>query len=48
MAFPEDRSLELVKLILDESFPAESATDMEEEALLEVGNLVLNGFLGAI
>lgn len=48
MVFPEDRSLELVKLILDDSFPAESATDMEEEALLEVGNLVLNGFLGAI
>jgi chemotaxis protein CheC len=48
LVFPEDRSLELVKLILDDSFPAESAKDLEEEALLEVGNLVLNGFLGAI
>lgn len=48
LVFPEDKSLELVKLILDDSFPTEAITDMEQEALLEVGNLVLNGFLGAI
>ncbi len=46
LVFPETHSLELVRSLLDEDMPVESLTDLEQESLLEVGNIVLNSCLG--
>ena len=46
LLFPEKHSLELVRSLLDEEMPVESLTDLEQEAILEVGNIVLNACLG--
>lgn len=48
LAFPQANSLELVRLILDEDMPLEELTDLEQEVLREVGNVVLNGFMGSL
>ena len=46
LLFPEKHSLELVRSLLDDDMPIESLTDLEQESLLEVGNIVLNACLG--
>lgn len=46
LVFPEKYSLELVRSLLDEEMPMEALTDLEQESLLEVGNIVLNACLG--
>ena len=46
LVFPEVHSLELVRSLLDEDMPIESLTELEQESLLEVGNIVLNACLG--
>ncbi len=46
LVFPEKHSLELVRSLLDEETPIETLTDLEQESLLEVGNIVLNACLG--
>ena len=43
--FPEDRSLELVRTVLGDTIPVESMSNLEEEALLEIGNVLLNACL---
>lgn len=48
LIFPEAGSLELVRVLLAESAPLEEMTDLEREALLEVGNVVLNACLSCI
>lgn len=48
LLFPQERSLELVRLLLKEDVPLEFLTDMEQEALVEVGNIILNACLGNI
>jgi chemotaxis protein CheC len=45
LIFPEAKSLELVRTILDGSLSLEEIVDLEQEALAEVGNVVLNGCL---
>jgi chemotaxis protein CheC len=45
LIFPEAKSLELVRTILDDSLSLEEIVDLEQEALAEVGNVVLNGCL---
>jgi chemotaxis protein CheC len=45
LIFPETKSLELVRTILDENLTLEEIVDLEQEALAEIGNIVLNGCL---
>ena len=46
IAFPEQKSLELVRLLLGEEMSLEEIIELEQEALQEMGNVILNSFLG--
>jgi len=48
LLFPEHNSLELVRAVVDPATSLEEVADLEQEALAEVGNVILNGFLGTI
>lgn len=48
MLYSEEESLELVKIMLGETIPVEEMSEMEGEALCEVGNIVLNAVISAI
>jgi chemotaxis protein CheC len=48
LVFPEKRSFELVRRLLKVDVPLESLSDLEQEALMEVGNIILNACLGSI
>lgn len=48
LLFPEDKSLELVKLMLGENVPRDIMTEMQQEALCEIGNIILNACVGAM
>jgi chemotaxis protein CheC len=48
LVFPEVRSLELVRSLLKVDVPLDTLTDLEQEALMEVGNIILNACLGSI
>ncbi|EPJ48560.1 MAG: hypothetical protein OFPI_29130 [Osedax symbiont Rs2] len=49
LIFPESRSRELVRALLkDDELPLETITEMEQEALTEVGNIILNACLGSL
>lgn len=47
LIFPETSSLELVHSLIGEQTPMESLTELEQETLLEVGNIILNACLGS-
>jgi chemotaxis protein CheC len=46
--FPEEKSLELVRTLLQEDVPLDSLTDLEQDSMLEVGNIILNAILASI
>jgi chemotaxis protein CheC len=48
LIFPENRSLDLVRSMMGDAVPLESLTELEQEALLEVGNIILNACLGSL
>lgn len=48
LIFPETRSLELVRAVTGAELPLEDIIELEQEALAETGNIVLNGCLGTI
>lgn len=48
LLFPDQSSLELVRLLLNEDVPLERLSEMEQEALSEVGNIILTGCLASI
>lgn len=48
LLFPEDRSMALVRLLLQDDIDMDFLTEMEEEALIEVGNIILNACLSSI
>jgi chemotaxis protein CheC len=48
LIFPETNSLELVKAITGGELPLEDIIELEQEALSETGNIILNGCLGTI
>ncbi|MEI7610669.1 MAG: chemotaxis protein CheC [Rhodospirillaceae bacterium] len=48
LVFPAKESLELVRALLAEPTPIEAMTELEREALLEVGNIILNACLSCI
>ena len=48
LIFPEERSLSLVRHMVGEDVPLDQLTELEQEALLEVGNIILNACLGSL
>jgi chemotaxis protein CheC len=48
LMFPEDRSLEIVRLMLGEAYSLEELSDLEQEAMSEIGNILLNACIGSI
>jgi len=49
LLFPDKQSLALVRALLkDQDLPMEILSDMEQEALTEVGNIILNACLGSL
>jgi chemotaxis protein CheC len=48
LIFPEANSLELVRAVTGGDLSSDEVREMEEEALLETGNIVLNGCLATI
>jgi chemotaxis protein CheC len=48
LIFPEERSLSLVRHMVGEEVPLDQLTELEQEALLEVGNIILNACLGSL
>lgn len=48
LIFPESNSLELVRAVTGESLSVEDVTEIEQEALTETGNVILNSCLATI
>lgn len=48
LIFPESNSLELVRAVAGEAMDAEELAEIENEALAETGNVILNGCLGTM
>lgn len=48
LIFPERKSLDLVRHMLGDEVPLDQLTELEQEALLEVGNIILNACLGSL
>lgn len=48
LLFPGERSLELVRAVIGEDLPAEDISELEQETLAEIGNIILNSCLATI
>ena len=48
LIFPQDESLELVRSLLREDVPLARLTELEREALCEIGNVILNSCLSTM
>lgn len=48
LMFPEDKSLEIVRLMVGDSMPLQELTEMEQEAMSEIGNIILNACVGTL
>lgn len=48
LIFPQAKSLELIRAIVGPDLPPNDAKDIEEEALAETGNIILNGCLATM
>jgi chemotaxis protein CheC len=48
LIFPEAKSMELVRAIVGENLSLDDIAELEQEALSETGNILLNGCLGTI
>ncbi|MEN8200564.1 MAG: chemotaxis protein CheC [Thermodesulfobacteriota bacterium] len=48
LLFPEEESLELVRVLLKQDVDLEFLSEMEQDALVEVGNIILNACLSSI
>lgn len=48
LMFPEEKSLEIVRLMVGESVSMEELTEMEQEAMSEIGNIILNACVGIL
>ncbi|KQV80306.1 chemotaxis protein CheC [Massilia sp. Root351] len=48
LMFPEDKSLEIVRLMVGELVPLSELTEMEQEAMSEIGNIILNSCIGTL
>lgn len=47
LIFPEENSVDLIRTLIDDSFPLETLGELEQDSLLEIGNIVLNACLGS-
>lgn len=47
LMFPEEKSLEIVRLMVGQSLSMEELSEMEQEAMSEIGNIILNCCMGA-
>lgn len=48
LMFPEDKSLEIVRLMVGEAVPLQELSEMEQEAMSEIGNIILNSCVGTL
>ncbi len=48
LMFPEEKSLEIVRMMLGNDYPLSELSDLEQEAMSEVGNIILNACIGTI
>jgi chemotaxis protein CheC len=48
LMFPEEKSLEIVRLMVGETMPLAELTEMEQEAMSEIGNIILNACVGTL
>ena len=48
LIFPEKDSLEIVRRMLNEQATAEAITELEQDALAEIGNIIINGCMSSI
>lgn len=48
LMFPEKNSLELVRLMVPGNLPQEQLNDMEQDAMAEVGNIILNAVVSSL
>ncbi len=48
LMFPEDKSLEIVRLMVGQSLSLEELGEMEQEAMSEIGNIILNACMGTL
>lgn len=46
LMFPEEKSLEIVRLMVGQSMSLEELGEMEQEAMSEIGNIILNACMG--
>jgi len=48
LMFPEEKTLSIVRILLGEAVPVESLTEMEQEAMCEIGNIILNSVVSSV
>ena len=48
LMFPEDKSIEIVRLMVGQSLPMEALSEMEQEAMSEIGNIILNSCMATL
>lgn len=48
LMFPEENSLELVRLMVGSDLPLEQLTEMERDAMAEIGNIILNAVISSV
>ena len=48
LIFPEANSLELVRAVVGRQLPLEDIVDLEDEALAETGNIILNSWVATL
>jgi chemotaxis protein CheC len=48
LIFPEAKSLELVRVIVGRDLPIQDIVELEDEALAETGNIILNSWIATI
>lgn len=48
LVFPEEQSLEIVRLMVGEALSMSELTEMEQEAMSEIGNIILNSCVGTL
>lgn len=48
LLFPQEKGLELVRALIKEDVPLDMLTELEQDALIEVGNIILNACLSTL
>jgi chemotaxis protein CheC len=48
LMFPEEKSLEIVRLMVGDAISLAELSEMEQEAMSEIGNIILNSCMGAL